>query len=94
MIGTYVLSTGYYDEYYLRAQKVRTLVKADFERCFSAGIDAILTPSAPTPAFAIGEQAGTNPTEMYRNDVFTVPVNMAGCQPFRFQRGSTSRDCH
>ena len=66
MIGTYVLSAGYYDEYYLRAQKVRTLVKADFERCFSAGIDAILTPSAPTPAFAIGEQAGTNPTEMHQ----------------------------
>jgi aspartyl-tRNA(Asn)/glutamyl-tRNA(Gln) amidotransferase subunit A len=78
MIGTYVLSAGYYDAYYLRAQKVRTLIKRDFERCFSDGIDAILTPTTPSAAFAIGEKSGAGPVEMYLNDVFTVTVNMAG----------------
>jgi aspartyl-tRNA(Asn)/glutamyl-tRNA(Gln) amidotransferase subunit A len=78
MIGTYVLSAGYYDAYYLRAQKVRTLIKRDFERCFSDGIDAILTPTTPSAAFAIGEKSGADPVEMYLNDVFTVTVNMAG----------------
>jgi len=77
MIGTYVLSAGYYDAYYLRAQKVRTLIKRDFERCFADGIDAILTPTAPSAAFGIGEK-GRDPIEMYLNDVFTVTVNMAG----------------
>ncbi len=78
MIGTYVLSAGYYDAYYLRAQKVRTLIKQDFERCFADGIDAILTPATPSAAFAIGEKGGADPIEMYLNDVFTVTVNMAG----------------
>src|SRR5271163_2988661 len=78
MIGTYVLSAGYYDAYYLRAQKVRTLIKRDFERCFADGIHAILTPTTPSAAFAIGEKGRADPIEMYLNDVFTVTVNMAG----------------
>ena len=78
MIGTYVLSAGYYDAYYLRAQKVRTLIKCDFENCFSDGIDAILTPTTPSAAFGIGERGHASPVEMYLNDVFTVTVNMAG----------------
>jgi aspartyl-tRNA(Asn)/glutamyl-tRNA(Gln) amidotransferase subunit A len=78
MIGTYVLSAGYYDAYYVRAQKVRTLIKRDFERCFGDGIDAMLTPTAPSAAFAIGEKGKADPIEMYLNDVFTVTVNMAG----------------
>ncbi len=78
MIGTYVLSAGYYDAYYLRAQKVRTLIKRDFEDAFANGIDAMLTPATPTAAFGVGEKAGGDPIEMYLNDVFTVTVNMAG----------------
>ena len=78
MIGTYVLSAGYYDAYYLHAQKVRTLIKRDFEDVFAAGVDAILTPATPSAAFGIGEKGGTDPIEMYLNDVFTVTVNMAG----------------
>jgi aspartyl-tRNA(Asn)/glutamyl-tRNA(Gln) amidotransferase subunit A len=77
MIGTYVLSAGYYDAYYLRAQKVRSLIKRDFDDCFHSGVDAILTPTTPSAAFAIGEQ-GKDPVEMYLNDIFTVTVNMAG----------------
>jgi aspartyl-tRNA(Asn)/glutamyl-tRNA(Gln) amidotransferase subunit A len=77
MIGTYVLSAGYYDAYYLRAQKVRTLIKRDFEQAFDDGIDAMLTPATPTAAFGIGEK-GADPIAMYLNDVFTVTVNMAG----------------
>ncbi len=78
MIGAYVLSAGYYDAYYLRAQKTRTLIKRDFEDVFAAGIDAVLTPATPTAAFGIGEKAIASPIEMYLNDVFTVTVNMAG----------------
>ena len=78
MIGTYVLSAGYYDAYYIRAQKVRTLIKRDFEQCFAAGIDAMLTPATPSAAFGIGEKGGADPVEMYLNDIFTVTVNMAG----------------
>ena len=78
MVGTYVLSAGYYDAYYLRAQKVRTLVKRDFERAFADGADAILTPSTPSAAFGIQEKTSGDPVEMYLNDVFTVPVNLAG----------------
>jgi aspartyl-tRNA(Asn)/glutamyl-tRNA(Gln) amidotransferase subunit A len=77
MIGTYVLSAGYYDAYYLRAQKVRTLIKKDFEDCFATGVTAILTPATPSSAFGIGEK-GADPIEMYLNDIFTVTVNMAG----------------
>jgi len=78
LIGTYVLSAGYYDAYYLRAQKVRTLIKRDFEEVFAAGIDAILTPATPTAAFGLETMALASPIEMYLNDVFTVTVNMAG----------------
>jgi aspartyl-tRNA(Asn)/glutamyl-tRNA(Gln) amidotransferase subunit A len=78
MIGTYVLSAGYYDAYYLRAQKVRTLIKKDFEGCFAQGVHAILTPATPSAAFGIGEKTGADPIEMYLNDIFTVTVNMAG----------------
>jgi aspartyl-tRNA(Asn)/glutamyl-tRNA(Gln) amidotransferase subunit A len=78
MIGTYMLSAGYYDAYYVRAQKVRTLIKQDFENCFAAGINAILTPATPSAAFGIGEKGESDPVEMYLNDVFTVTVNMAG----------------
>jgi aspartyl-tRNA(Asn)/glutamyl-tRNA(Gln) amidotransferase subunit A len=78
MIGAYVLSAGYYDAYYLRAQKTRTLIKRDFESVFATGVEAILTPATPTAAFGIGEKASASPIEMYLNDVFTVPVSMAG----------------
>jgi hypothetical protein len=78
MIGTYVLSAGYYDAYYLRAQKARTLIKRDFEEVFASGVDAILAPATPSAAFGIGEKGGADPIEMYLNDVFTVPVNLAG----------------
>lgn len=79
MIGTYVLSAGYYDAYYLRAQKVRTLIKQDFETVFHAGVDAILTPATPSSAFAIGDkELAADPVKMYLNDVFTITVNMAG----------------
>jgi aspartyl-tRNA(Asn)/glutamyl-tRNA(Gln) amidotransferase subunit A len=78
MIGTYVLSAGYYDAYYLRAQKIRSLIKRDFDRAYESGVDAILTPATPSPAFAFGEKGSADPVEMYLNDVFTVTVNMAG----------------
>ncbi|MDJ0929866.1 Asp-tRNA(Asn)/Glu-tRNA(Gln) amidotransferase subunit GatA [Breoghania sp.] len=76
MIGTYVLSAGYYDAYYLKAQKVRTLIRCDFDLAFEAGVDAILTPTTPDAAFEPG--AITDPVSMYLNDIFTVTVNMAG----------------
>lgn len=78
MIGSYVLSAGYYDAYYLRAQKVRTLIKRDFELAFQDGVDAILTPATPSAAFGLGEVGGDDPVQMYLNDVFTVTVNLAG----------------
>jgi aspartyl-tRNA(Asn)/glutamyl-tRNA(Gln) amidotransferase subunit A len=78
MIGTYVLSAGYYDAYYVRAQKIRTLIKRDFEEAFARGVDCILTPATPSAAFGIGEKGSSDPIEMYLNDVFTVTVNMAG----------------
>ena len=78
MIGTYVLSAGYYDAYYVRAQKIRTLIRQDFEKVYAQGINAILTPATPSAAFGIGEKGGADPVEMYLNDVFTVTVNMAG----------------
>jgi aspartyl-tRNA(Asn)/glutamyl-tRNA(Gln) amidotransferase subunit A len=76
LIGTYVLSAGYYDAYYLKAQKVRSLIKRDFDTAFQE-VDVILTPTTPSPAFALGEKSG-DPVEMYLNDIFTVTVNMAG----------------
>ena len=79
LIGTYVLSAGYYDAYYLRAQKVRTLIKRDFENVFNDGVDAILTPATPSAAFGIADQdMAADPIKMYLNDIFTVTVNMAG----------------
>ena len=79
LIGTYVLSAGYYDAYYVRAQKVRTLIKRDFEQVFADGIDAILTPATPSAAFAVGDrEMAADPVKMYLNDIFTVTVNMAG----------------
>ncbi len=79
MIGTYVLSAGYYDAYYVRAQKVRTLIKRDFETVFAEGVDAILTPATPSAAFGIADQdMAADPVKMYLNDIFTVTVNMAG----------------
>ena len=76
MVGTYVLSAGFYDAYYNRARKVRTLIKQDFEKVFADGIDAILTPATPSAAFGLGENM--DPIQMYLNDVFTVTVNLAG----------------
>jgi len=78
MIGTYVLSAGFYDAYYNRARKVRTLIKRDFETVFADGIDAILTPATPSAAFGLGEMTDADPVQMYLNDVFTVTVNLAG----------------
>ncbi len=78
MIGTYVLSAGFYDAYYNRARKVRNLIKKDFEDVFAAGIDAILTPATPSAAFGLGEMTDADPVQMYLNDVFTVTVNLAG----------------
>jgi aspartyl-tRNA(Asn)/glutamyl-tRNA(Gln) amidotransferase subunit A len=76
MIGTYVLSSGYYDAYYLKAQKVRKLIKNDFDEAYKK-VDAIMTPSTPSSAFKIGEKTN-DPVSMYLNDIFTVPVNLAG----------------
>jgi aspartyl-tRNA(Asn)/glutamyl-tRNA(Gln) amidotransferase subunit A len=78
MAGTYVLSAGFYDAYYNRARKVRALIKRDFELAFAEGIDAILAPTTPSSAFGLGEQGGSDPVEMYLNDVFTVTLNLAG----------------
>ncbi len=79
MIGTYVLSAGYYDAYYVRAQQVRTLIKKDFEDVYAAGVDAILTPATPSAAFGLAdEEMNADPVKMYLNDIFTVTVNMAG----------------
>jgi aspartyl-tRNA(Asn)/glutamyl-tRNA(Gln) amidotransferase subunit A len=91
MIGTYVLSAGYYDAYYLRAQKVRTLIKKDFEDCFAKGVNAILTPATPSAAFGIGEKGGADPVEMYLNDIFTVTVNMAGLPGIAVPAGKDSQ---
>lgn len=78
MIGTYVLSAGFYDAYYNRARRVRALIKKDFDDVFAAGVDAILTPATPSAAFGLGEMADADPVQMYLNDVFTVTVNLAG----------------
>ncbi|MFZ3581047.1 Asp-tRNA(Asn)/Glu-tRNA(Gln) amidotransferase subunit GatA [Loktanella sp. DJP18] len=78
MVGTYVLSAGFYDAYYNRARKVRALIKRDFDQVFAEGVDAILTPATPSAAFGLGEMADADPIKMYLNDVFTVTVNLAG----------------
>ena len=85
MIGTYVLSSGYYDAYYLKAQKVRKLIKNDFDEVYKK-VDAILTPSTPSAAFKIGEKTN-DPVSMYLNDIFTVPVNLAGLPAISIQAG-------
>ena len=78
MVGTYVLSAGFYDAYYNRARKVRALIKRDFDQVFAAGVDAILTPATPSAAFGLGDMVDADPIQMYLNDVFTVTVNLAG----------------
>jgi len=88
LIGTYVLSAGYYDAYYLKAQKVRTLIARDFEEVFKS-VDVLLTPTTPGPAFGIGEVAG-DPIQMYLNDIFTVTVNMAGLPGISVPAGLSS----
>jgi aspartyl-tRNA(Asn)/glutamyl-tRNA(Gln) amidotransferase subunit A len=77
MLGTYVLSAGYYDAYYGRAQRVRRLIARDFAHVFASGVDAVFTPTTPTTAFRIGERTD-DPYEMYLSDVFTVTANLAG----------------
>jgi len=89
MIGTYVLSSGYYDAYYLKAQKVRRLIKNDFDEVYKK-VDAILTPSTPSSAFAIGEKTN-DPVSMYLNDIFTVPVNLAGLPAISIPAGNDSK---
>ncbi len=92
MIGTYVLSAGYYDAYYVKAQKVRTLIKQDFDTAFHAGVDAILTPATPSAAFGIGDEAlAADPVAMYLNDIFTVTVNMAGLPGIAVPAGKDGR---
>ena len=88
LIGTYVLSAGYYDAYYLKAQKVRTLIKRDFETVFER-VDVLLTPTTPGPAFGIGEVSG-DPVAMYLNDIFTVTANMAGLPGISVPAGLSS----
>ncbi|SEQ05794.1 aspartyl-tRNA(Asn)/glutamyl-tRNA(Gln) amidotransferase subunit A [Loktanella sp. DSM 29012] len=78
MVGTYVLSAGFYDAYYNRARRVRALIKRDFDQVFADGVDAILTPATPSAAFGLGEMKNADPIQMYLNDVFTVTVNLAG----------------
>jgi aspartyl-tRNA(Asn)/glutamyl-tRNA(Gln) amidotransferase subunit A len=76
MLGTYVLSAGYYDAYYRKAQQVRTLIADDYGRVFRSGVDVLFTPTTPTPAFRIG--AISDPYEMYMSDIFTATANLAG----------------
>jgi aspartyl-tRNA(Asn)/glutamyl-tRNA(Gln) amidotransferase subunit A len=88
LIGTYVLSAGYYDAYYAKAQKVRTLIKRDFEEAYEK-VDVVLTPTTPSPAFGFGEKAG-DPIAMYLEDIFTVTVNMAGLPGISVPAGLSS----
>lgn len=88
ILGTYVLSSGYYDAYYLKAQKVRTLIKQDFDRAFES-VDIIITPTSPSPAFKLGEKT-SDPLEMYLSDIFTVSVNLAGIPGMSIPCGFTS----
>ena len=91
MVGTYVLSAGFYDAYYNRARRVRTLIKKDFDDVFAAGVDAILTPSTPSAAFGLGEMADADPVQMYLFDVFTVTVNLAGLPGISVPAGLDSK---
>jgi aspartyl-tRNA(Asn)/glutamyl-tRNA(Gln) amidotransferase subunit A len=88
MLGTYVLSTGYYDAYYLKAQQVRTLIRQDYERAFEH-VDVVAMPTSPTPAFRLGERV-SDPLQMYLGDVFTVSANLAGLPAISVPCGSTS----
>ena len=91
MVGTYVLSAGFYDAYYNRARRVRALIKRDFDDAFAAGVDAILTPATPSAAFEIGAMADADPIQMYLNDVFTVTVNLAGLPGIAVPAGLDAR---
>ncbi len=91
MVGTYVLSAGFYDAYYNRARRVRALIKKDFDDAFAQGVDAILTPATPSAAFGLGEMASADPVEMYLNDVFTVTVNLAGLPGIAVPAGLDSK---
>jgi aspartyl-tRNA(Asn)/glutamyl-tRNA(Gln) amidotransferase subunit A len=91
MIGTYVLSAGFYDAYYNRARRVRALIKKDFDAAFTSGIDAILTPATPSAAFGLGEMADADPIKMYLFDVFTVTVNLAGLPAISVPAGLDSK---
>jgi aspartyl-tRNA(Asn)/glutamyl-tRNA(Gln) amidotransferase subunit A len=88
MLGTYVLSAGYYDAYYVKAQRVRTLIRRDFDRAF-ASVDAILMPTSPVPAFRLGERVA-DPLQMYAADVFTVSANLAGIPGISIPCGTTA----
>ena len=88
MLGTYVLSAGYYDAYYLKAQQVRTLIRRDYERAFER-IDAVAMPTSPTPAFKLGEHA-SDPLQMYLTDIFTVSANLAGLPAISVPCGFTA----
>ena len=91
MVGTYVLSAGFYDAYYNRARRVRALIKKDFDDVFAAGVDAILTPSTPSAAFGLGEISDADPVQMYLFDVFTVTVNLAGLPGISVPAGLDSK---
>ena len=91
MVGTYVLSAGFYDAYYNRARRVRALIKKDFDDAFASGVDSILTPSTPSAAFGLGEMADADPVQMYLFDVFTVTVNLAGLPGISVPAGLDSK---
>jgi aspartyl-tRNA(Asn)/glutamyl-tRNA(Gln) amidotransferase subunit A len=88
LLGTYALSAGYYDAYYLRAQKVRALIRRDFDEAFGSGIDAVVSPTSPWAAFRLGEKVD-DPLAMYLNDIYTVPVNLAGLPGISVPSGFT-----
>jgi aspartyl-tRNA(Asn)/glutamyl-tRNA(Gln) amidotransferase subunit A len=89
MLGTYALSAGYYDAYYGKAQRVRALIRRDFDQVFASGVDAVVTPTSPTPAFRIGEKMG-DPLQMYLADIFTVSAPLAGLPGLSLPCGFTS----
>jgi len=90
MLGTYALSSGYYDAYYKKGQQVRTLIKSDFDTAFK-DVDIIITPTAPTPAFKLGEKTA-DPLQMYLSDIFTISVNLAGIPGLSLPCGMTKND--
>ena len=90
VLGTFVLSSGYYDAYYLKAQKVRTLIKQDFEKAFEK-VDVIISPTSPTPPFRIGEKSN-DPLAMYLSDIFTITLNLAGLPGISIPCGKNSEN--